>query len=60
MDRLLIVVEAVFGGVAVAAIGGVIFYYVGLLFLTLVSVVLPLAGGRPKILIDRGKKKNGC
>jgi hypothetical protein len=51
-----IILEAVFGGIAVAAIGGVVFYFVGLLVLTITSALLPLAGGRPKILLDREKR----
>jgi len=39
-------------GLAMAVVGGVALYYAGLLFLSLVSVLLPLAGGRPKLLRD--------
>ena len=34
-------------------------YYVSLLFLSIVSLVLPLAGGRPKALLDRRRKRKG-
>ncbi len=53
----LIVLEALAGGVIIAIIGGVVFYCMGLLILSAVSVILPLAGGPPKILLERRKRR---
>jgi hypothetical protein len=50
-------VEGVVGGLAIAIAGGIAFYYVSLLFLSVVSLVLPLAGGRPKVLLDWRRKR---
>jgi len=55
----LTLLEGFAGALAIAVAGGIAFYYVSLLFLSIVSLVLPLAGGRPKALLDRRRKRKG-
>ena len=55
----IVLVQALLGGLVIAAVGGIAFYYASLLFLTLVSAVLPLRGGRPALLRGwRSKEKS--
>jgi hypothetical protein len=53
----LTLLEAIGGGLAFAVIGGLAFYYSGLLLLSIVSMLLPLAGGRARIFLDWRRKQ---
>ena len=53
----LMLLEGAVGALAIAIAGGIAFYYVSLVFLSVVSLVLPLVGGRPKALLDWRRKR---